>query len=184
LNRETFRALQDKGSAFLFYGDYMAKYDEWLQDEKLIILQGWARDGLSEEQIAHNMGIAPPTLREWKKKFSTISTALKKGKEVADFEVENATFKNACGHTVEEKTIERRFNKESGEYELVVTKIQERYIPPNPTSQIFWLKNRKPEIWREKQIEQPDTTAIDKLDGILQGFEEIAKNDTTITQAE
>lgn len=170
----------------MFYGDYMAqaKYEKWLLEENLILLQGWARDGLSQEQIAHNMGVNKCTLLEWRKNHPTIADAIKKGKEVADFEVENATFKNACGHTVEEKTIERRFNKESGEYELVVTKIQERYIPPNPTSQIFWLKNRKPEIWREKQIEQPDTTAIDKLDGILQGFEEIAKNDTTVTQAE
>lgn len=161
-----------------------AKYQEWLQEENLILLQGWARDGLSEEQIAHNMGISRETLRQWKKNYPCILDAIKKGKEVADFEVENATFKNACGHTVEEKTWERRYNKGLDEYELVVTKVQQRYIPPNPTSQIFWLKNRKPEVWREKQIEQPDTTAIDKLDGILQGFEEIAKNDTTITQAE
>lgn len=162
----------------------MAKYQDWLTDENLILLQGWARDGLNDEQIAHNMGIAVSTYYKWKKDFSEFSEALKKGKQVVDFEVENATFKNACGHMVQEITKERRFNKATGEYEIVITKIQDRYIPPNPTAEIFWLKNRKPEVWREKQIEQPDTTAIDKLDNILNGFEEIAKNDTAITQAE
>ena len=73
----------------------MAKIDEWLEQDKLILLEGWARDGLTYEQIAHNMGIDVTTLREWRKKEVTISTALKKGREVVDFEVENALLKNA-----------------------------------------------------------------------------------------
>lgn len=73
----------------------MAKIDEWLQPDKLILLEGWARDGLSNEQIAHNIGIAEKTIYEWKKNESKISEALKKGKEVVDFEVENALYKSA-----------------------------------------------------------------------------------------
>lgn len=71
------------------------KYMEWLQPEKLILLQGWARDGLSDEQIAHNMGINAATLYTWKNKYNKINEALKKGKEVADYEVENALYKAA-----------------------------------------------------------------------------------------
>lgn len=71
------------------------KYTEWLQPEKLILLQGWARDGLSDEQIAHNMGINAATLYTWKNKYNKINEALKKGKEVADYEVENALYKAA-----------------------------------------------------------------------------------------
>ena len=73
----------------------MAKIQEWLQEDKLILLEGWARDGLSEEQIAKNMGITRPTLWDWKKKEINILNALKKGKEVVDFEVENALYKSA-----------------------------------------------------------------------------------------
>lgn len=73
----------------------MAKIQEWLQEDKLILLEGWARDGLSNEQIANNIGINAKTLYDWKNKESKISEALKKGKEVVDFEVENALYKSA-----------------------------------------------------------------------------------------
>ena len=95
------------------------KYDEWLTEEGLVLIGGWARDGLSKEQIAENMGICRDTLYEWEKKFTDISDALKKGREVADRNVENALYKNAM----------------SG----------------NIAAQIFWLKNRKPNKWKDKQ---------------------------------
>ena len=63
--------------------------------EGLTLLNGWARDGLTDEQIASNMGICRDTLIQWKKKYSDISDALKKGKEIVDFEVENALLKKA-----------------------------------------------------------------------------------------
>ena len=71
------------------------KYQEWLEPEGLLKIEGWARDGLTEEQIAHNMGISRETLNQWKKQFSDISDTLKRGKEVVDYMVENALFKNA-----------------------------------------------------------------------------------------
>ena len=71
------------------------KYADWLTEEGLICIQGWARAGLTDEQIAKNMGICRDTLIEWKKRYPDISDALKKGKEVVDFEVENALLKKA-----------------------------------------------------------------------------------------
>ena len=53
------------------------KYQEWLTPEGLLKIEGWARDGLTDEQIAHNMGIAYSTLKVWKEKYSAISAALK-----------------------------------------------------------------------------------------------------------
>jgi hypothetical protein len=76
------------------------KFEKWLDADGLILLQGWARDGLAEEQIAHNMGISRETLRVWKNKYNGISVALKKGKEVVDFAVENALLKKALGGDV------------------------------------------------------------------------------------
>ena len=73
----------------------MARIDEWLEPDNLILLEGWARSGLTEEQIANNMGISRPTLWEWKKKEPNILNALKRNKDIVDFEVENALLKNA-----------------------------------------------------------------------------------------
>ena len=67
-----------------------SKANEWLEQDKLTLLEGWARDGLTDEQIAHNMGIVTSTFYEWKKKYPKFSEVLKKNKEVVDLEVENA----------------------------------------------------------------------------------------------
>ena len=72
-----------------------SKADYWLTTDGLTLLKGWARDGLSDEQIAHNMEIVPSTLYEWKKKHPKISESLKKNKAIADYEIENALFKSA-----------------------------------------------------------------------------------------
>lgn len=73
------------------------KYEKWLESDGLTLLEGWARDGLTDDQIAHNMGICRDTLNEWKKKYSDISDTLKKGKDVVDYEVENALLEQARG---------------------------------------------------------------------------------------
>ena len=66
------------------------KYQRWLEPDGLLLLEGWARDGLTIEQIAHNMGVADSTLRKWRDEHAAISAALKKGREVVDYAVENA----------------------------------------------------------------------------------------------
>ena len=104
------------------------KYEYWLTNEGLILLEGWARDGLTDEQIAHNMGITSKTLYEWKNKYGDICESLKKGKEIGDFEVENALFQSA--------------------------------MAGNTTAQIFWLKNRRPDKWREKRDSADDNINI------------------------
>lgn len=71
------------------------KYEKWLEPENLLRIEGWARDGLTDEDIAANMGISRSTLNDWKNKHSDISDALKKGKEVVDRQVENALLKEA-----------------------------------------------------------------------------------------
>ena len=83
-----------------------SKVEYWLTDEGLLLIGAWARDGLTDEQIAKNIGIARKTLAEWKKKYSNISDTLKKNKAVVDFEVENALLKRALGYEyTETKTI-------------------------------------------------------------------------------
>lgn len=248
------------------------KYQEWLEPDGLLKLEAWARDGLTDEDLAKKLGIVSSTLYEWKKKYSEISEALKRGKEVTDIEVENALLKRALGYTYTEITKERivdtgqkqRHGGESeltekewelairyfggeccycgevmekptkdhikplkaggtlarnniipccgtcnsskkdkemllwyqvqpffDEYrlqkiydylcfaesmemrvnaELVVTKEVTKEVLPDTTAQIFWLKNRKPEQWRDKQdVELSGTleTEKTKLDDLI-----------------
>ena len=81
----------------------MAKYEKWLTPDGLVRIGGWARDGLTDEQIAHNMGISRSTLNAWKKRFSDISDTIGKGKDVVDRQVENALLKRAMGTTTTDK---------------------------------------------------------------------------------
>ena len=127
------------------------KYEKWITAEGLMLLEGWARDGLTDEQIAHNVGISRSTLNDWKKKYPDISDALKKGKEVVDLQVENALLKRALGYAYEEVTEESQWNEKAKQYELVITKRVKKRQAPDTTAQIFWLKNRRPDKWRDKQ---------------------------------
>ena len=124
------------------------KYQEWLTPDGITRLEAWARDGLTDEQIAHNMGICRDTLIEWKKKFPDISDALKRGKEVLDIEVENALLKRALGYDYTEERVE--VSKENGKKSVKTTQTV-KHVPPDTTAQIFWLKNRRPDRWRDKQ---------------------------------
>ena len=127
------------------------KYGAWIAPEGLLKIQGWARDGLSDKQIAHNIGITQTTLYEWQKRFPELSEALKKGKEVVDREVENAMLKRALGYEYDEITQEPVTDKDTGITEMRVTKRVTKQIVPDVTAQIFWLKNRKPEEFRDKR---------------------------------
>lgn len=134
------------------------RYEEWLTEEGLIQLEGWARDGLIDEEIANNIGIRRETLYAWKKKYPNISNALKRGKEVIDRQVENALLKRALGYTYDEvtKQLMEQKNKETGKLELcmVETKRVTKEVQPDTTAQIFWLKNRKPSEWRDKHEQE------------------------------
>lgn len=127
------------------------KYEKWLEPDGLLLLEAWARDGLTNEQIAHNMGITRETLNVWKNKFSDMFNALKKGKEVVDIEVENALFKRAVGYTTFEDVQELVKDPETGESKLLTVKRIIKEVPPDTTAQIYWLNNRRPELWRNRR---------------------------------
>lgn len=111
-------------------------------------LTGWARDGLTNIQIAANMGIAERTFTEWIARFPTISAAIKKGKEPVDTQVENALLKRALGYDYEE-TVTEVEEYPGGRTKKHVRKVI-KHVPADVTAQIYWLKCRKPKQWREK----------------------------------
>ncbi len=111
------------------------KVEYWLTSDGLTLLAGWAREGLTDEQIASNCKINVATLYRWKNKHCEICEALKNNKEIADYEVENALYKSA--------------------------------LAGNTVAQIFWLKNRQSNKWREKQ-DRNNNDALEKLDKLLE----------------
>lgn len=174
------------------------KYQEWIEPDGLLKLKAWARDGLTDEQIAKNMDIDTATLYRWKKKYCEICEALKRGKEVVDVEVENALLKRAIGYRyTEDKYIsvpmeEVEYNEKLHEYmnkykfehpnatddELMLAKMnfpktkevlverKVKEVAPDVTAQIFWLKNRRPDKWRDKQIVEAEVGVL-KLEDLL-----------------
>lgn len=146
----------------------VTKATDWLQPEKLLLLEAWARDGLFDDQIAKNMGVSEGTLYNYKKKYPEIANAFKKGKEVVDVEVENALFKKAIGYNV---TIQKAFKlkdiiyengKKVSETERIEYADEEVHVPADTTAQIYWLKNRKRKEWRDK-VEQEKNEAVQKI---------------------
>lgn len=148
------------------------KYHEWLTPEGLLKLEGWARDGLTDEQIAGNIGVNPATLYDWKGRYPEISESLKKGKEVVDRAVENALLKRALGYRYDEITREavKQIDEETGDLITVMaeTKRITKEVHPDVTAQIFWLKNRRPDVWRDKQqIDLNGELAFKKLEDLM-----------------
>lgn len=142
-----------------------------------MLLEGWAREGLTDEQIAKNIGITAKTLYEWENRFGEICNAIKKGKAPVDFEVENALLKSALGYyvTVKEPIKVKTEKLKNGVGKVIEEHIEivekEIYIPPQNTAQIFWLKNRKPDRWRDKPEVPISNEAMERLDEVLAKIE-------------
>lgn len=125
------------------------KYTEWLTDDGLLRIEGWARDGLIDAQIAKNMGIAYSTFKEWVNRFPALSAALKRGKAPVDIEVENALLKRAKGYKYVE-TVTEIYKDADGVQRRHIRNI-EKEVPPDSTAIIYWLRNRKPQQWRDRR---------------------------------
>jgi len=148
--------------------------ENWITKDGLALLEGWARDGLTDKQIAtEKIGCAERTFTAWKEKFPAIVTALKKGKAPVDIQVENALLRSALGFT---KTVREPIKlRQRGGTEVVEYVDREIYVQPQVVAQIFWLKNRKPEFWRDKPVAPPKVDETD--DGFLKALEDTAPDD-------
>lgn len=159
-----------------------SKAEKWLEPDGLLRIEGWARDGLTEEQIAKNMGVSRSTLSDYKVKYPDILSAIKNSKEVADREVENALFNKATGYTVKlKKPMKVRhveYDEASGrkvaEYDRIEYIEEEVHVPADTTAQIFWLKNRKSNEWRDK-VTVTDESSLEKLDELISSIDTLAK---------
>ena len=136
-----------------------SKVEYWLTPDGLTLLSSWARDGLTDEEISMKCGIDDSTLYRWKNKHEEIREALKKNKEIVDYEVENSLLKKCFGYNAKVKKhmkVKRTDYKDGykvKEYEELIEVDDEVHVPADTTALIFWLKNRKSDVWREKRQE-------------------------------
>lgn len=105
--------------------------------------------GAKDSDLAKFFEVTESTLNEWKKVYPEFSESLKAGKELADAVIADSLFQRAKGYSHKAVKI------------MVVDKVvvHEEYTehyPPDPTSMIFWLKNRRPDLWRDKP--DPDSS--------------------------
>lgn len=154
----------------------------WLEPDNLIRIEGWARDGLTEAQIAEKMEVSLNSIWQWKKKSEEFSNALKNGKDAVDRKVENSLLNSALGYTkkikepIKLKTVKQKDGAKIEE-ERIEYVDKEIFIPGNVTAQIFWLKNRKPAEWRDKQVIESTANGMlaDLIDGLKEPVEESEK---------
>lgn len=137
------------------------------------MLEGWARDGLTDEQIASNIGISTGWLYEWKKSYPEIAEAIKKGKAPVDIQVENALLKRALGYDYEEVTTEITTDKNGRERKHI--RKTKKHVSPDPASIIFWLKNRKAKQWKDKPEAPIDDDSLNKVRELLACVESAIK---------
>ena len=140
------------------------KVADLLTDDGLVRIGGWARDGLTNEQIAENIGIRRETLWKWSQAHDELAEELNRTREVVDRHVENALYKRAIGYEyTETKTVT---DAEGG----VTTTVTEKQMAPDVVAQIFWLKNRRPDKWRDRQ-----EIGLDGTVGLVQIIDDIPK---------
>ena len=112
-----------------------------------LLVKALAIAGRTDEEIAEYLGVATSTLYMWYKKYPALVEAKKAGMQEPDDKIEFSLFEKAMGLSVvtEEKII-------TDDKDKIIQKIKtKKNVPPSDTAQIFWLKNRRPEKWRDKQ---------------------------------
>ena len=164
-----------------------AEYKKWLEPDNLIKLRSWARDGLTNEQIAKKIGVKRQTFQRWLSTYSDMSDALKKGKEIVDAEIEDSLISIMKKHTVtttQYKMVKKdAFNLKAERskfaniykldhpnatkeevgiavaehvdvYEKIPISKTVTEVDPNASAIIFWLKNRRPDIYRDQTFQK------------------------------
>lgn len=149
-------------------------YEDYLTEDGLLLLEGWARDGITDKDIAEkHIGVNESTLCRWKNDHPKILQALKKGRAPIVEKIENSLYdmcqKQTYKDVVEEITTDGNGNVIS-RHKKIVTK----EVPPNPTAIIFALKNLKPGKWRDKQV--IEANAEGQLAQLIDGLKEPEKD--------
>ena len=142
---------------------------EWLEEDNLMLIECWARDGYTFQDIANRIGIAVSTLRGWRAQYSEFDEALKRGREIIDYKVENALLKSALGYKTKEVKVTTTMRY--GKVVETVKEVTDREQAPNVSAIQCWLYNRLPNKWKKNR------------DNLIELDEEDTKIQVTVTRA-
>ncbi len=122
----------------------------------------WAAAGADDREIAEKLGLSPASLRsylakgeEGDERYRALTEVFRQAREVPDDQVEAALYKRSCGYSYTEVTVEEKLDKEGNVYTL--TKTVQKNVPPDTTSAIFYLTNRRPDRWQYKPEKKKET---------------------------
>ena len=169
----------------------MAKVDKWLKPKALKQITEWARDEkLNISDIASLMGVSSSTFRGWRNDYKEIYDAFEEGRKVVDEKVENSFFKMCTGFKekiIRVHKIKRKEFNENGkviaEYEELVEKEEEQYIPPSVVAQKFYLCNRMNDKYRIESGVQSDENGEENQTGVVM-LPEIIEHSEEVIEAE
>lgn len=142
---------------------------EWLEEDNLMLIECWARDGYTFQDIANRIGIAVSTLRGWRAQYPEFDEALKRGREIIDYKVENALLKSALGYKTKEVKVTTTMRY--GKVVETVKEVTDREQAPNVSAIQCWLYNRLPNKWKKNR------------DNLIELGEEDTKIQVTVTRA-
>lgn len=142
---------------------------DWLEEDNLMLLECWARDGYTFQDIANRIGIDISTLKRWRVQYPEIQEALKRGREIIDYKVENALLKSALGYKTKEVRVTTimRYGKVVETQTETLSKEQ----APNVSAIQCWLFNRLPDKWKKNR------------DNLIELDDEDTKIHVTVTRA-
>lgn len=143
--------------------------EEWLEEDNLMLLECWARDGYTYTDIANRIGIDLSTLRRWRVQYPEIEHALKRGREIIDYKVENALLKSALGYKKKEVKVTTTIRY--GKTIETVKEVTDKEQAPNVSAIQCWLYNRLPDKWKKNR------------DQLFELDEEDTKIQVTVTRA-
>lgn len=119
---------------------------DWLEEDNLMLLECWTRDGYTFQDIANRIGITITTLKAWRKMYPEIDTALKAGREIIDYKVENALLKSALGYKTKEVKVTTTIRH--GKVVETIKEVTDKEQAPNVSAAQCWLYNRLPKKWK------------------------------------
>lgn len=124
------------------------RYERYVVGNEEAIMAA-ARNGADQLGICKIMGCGRTTLQKIQKSHPVFYDLLRDSRDIADLKVESALYRRAIGYEVEEVTTQSKKDKDGGETTTYITRVKKQ-IAPDTTAQIFWLKNRQPEVWRDR----------------------------------
>lgn len=130
---------------------------------RLDLVKGWARYGLTNSQIADNLGIGRSTFGNFAGIHLQLKETLRSAREDAEVLVENALFKRALGYAYREVTRERVWNEDRQDYEMATTKSVTKQVAADVVAIQYWLEHRAPKRWEKVITPDINTSGVNSM---------------------